>query len=110
MLSTAVFPAYDPSRTPTALSRRIVQELLRGTLRFGGVTITDALGTPTGHDETTAGTIAARAGADILLYTDSAPGELSALQSELHSGRLSLSEAQASYARILALKRRVGGG
>ena len=110
MLSTAAFPAYDPSRTPTALSRRIVQEVLRGTLRFGGVTITDALGTPTGHDETTAGTIAARAGADILLYTDAAPGELSALQSELHSGRLSLSEAQASYARILALKRRVGGG
>jgi beta-N-acetylhexosaminidase len=110
MLSTAAFPAYDPSRTPTALSRRIVQEVLRGTLRFGGVTITDALGTPTGHDETTAGTIAARAGADILLYTDAAPGELSALQSELHNGRLSLSEAQASYARILALKRRVGGG
>jgi beta-N-acetylhexosaminidase len=110
MLSTAAFPAYDPSRTPTALSRRIVGQLLRGTLHFGGVTITDALGTPTGHDEITAGTIAARAGADILLYTDSAPGELSALQTELRSGRLSLREAQASYSRILALKRRIGAG
>ena len=67
MLSTAAFPAYDPSMTPTALSRRMVQQLLRGTLHFGGVTITDALGTPTGHDERTAGAIAARAGADILL-------------------------------------------
>jgi beta-N-acetylhexosaminidase len=110
MLSTAAFPAYDPSRTPTALSRHIVQSLLRGTLRFGGVTITDALGTPTGHDEITAGAIAARAGADILLYTDSAPGELAALQSELRGGRLNLGEAQASYARIVALKQRVGTG
>jgi beta-N-acetylhexosaminidase len=107
MLSTAAFPAYDTSRTPTALSRRMVQQLLRGTLHFGGVTITDALGTPTGHDERTAGAIAARAGADILLYTDSAPGELSALQAELRSGLLSLQEAQDSYSRIVALKRRV---
>jgi beta-N-acetylhexosaminidase len=107
MLSTAAFPAYDTSRTPTALSRRMVQQLLRGTLHFGGVTITDALGTPTGHDERTAGAIAARAGADILLYTDSAPGELSALQAELRCGLLSLQEAQDSYSRIVALKRRV---
>jgi len=110
MLSTAVFPAYDPSRTPTALSRQMVQQLLRGSLQFGGVTITDALGTPTGHDERTAGAIAARAGADILVYTDSAPGELSALQAELHRGRLSLQEAQDSYSRIVALKRRVAAG
>jgi beta-N-acetylhexosaminidase len=110
MLSTAAFPAYDPSRTVTALSRRTIQTLLRGTLRFRGVTITDALGTPTGHDETTAGVLAARAGADVLLYTDSAAGELPALQAALRSGQLSVSEARASYARIVALKRRVAGG
>jgi beta-N-acetylhexosaminidase len=109
MLSTAAFPAYDRSDTPTALSRPIVQGLLRGRLRFRGVTITDALGTPTGHDETAAGVIAARAGADILLYTDSAPGELAALSSALHTGSLRRSEAQASYDRIVALKRRVAG-
>jgi beta-N-acetylhexosaminidase len=109
MLSTAGFPAYDPSGTPTALSRRIVQGLLRGKLRFKGLAITDALGTPTGHDEVTAGVIAARAGADMLLYTDSAGGELPALQVALNGGRLNRSEAIASYQRILALKRRVAG-
>jgi beta-N-acetylhexosaminidase len=109
MLSTAAFPAYDPTATPTALSRPMVQGLLRGQLRFRGVTITDALGTPTGHDETTAGVLAARAGADILLYTDSARGELSALGRALRSGRLSRPEAVASYNRIVALKRRVAG-
>ena len=90
MLSTAGFPAYDPSGTPTAFSRPIVQGLLRATAcGFDGVTITDALGTPTGHDEVTAGVLAARAGADVLLYTDSAPGELAALQRALATGALS---------------------
>ncbi|MBV9915499.1 MAG: hypothetical protein JO153_03280, partial [Solirubrobacterales bacterium] len=86
-----------------------VAGLLRTQLRFRGVTITDALGTPTGHDERTAGVLAARAGADILLYTDSAPGELAALESDLRRGRLHRADAEASYRRIVALKRRVAG-
>ena len=109
MLSTAAFPAYDRSGVVTALSRQLIQVWLRKRLSFKGVTITDALGTPTGHDERTAGVLAARAGADVLLYTDAAPGELSALQSDLAHGRLSRSEAEASYQRIVALKRRVAG-
>jgi beta-N-acetylhexosaminidase len=109
MLSTAGFPAYDPSGTPTALSRRMIQGLLRGQLRFGGVTITDSLSSPTGHDEITAGVLAARAGADVLLYTDSAPGELGSLESALRHGRLSRAEANASYTRIVLLKRAVAG-
>ncbi|HUO73987.1 MAG TPA: glycoside hydrolase family 3 N-terminal domain-containing protein [Solirubrobacteraceae bacterium] len=107
MLSTAAFPAYDPTRTPAALSRTIIQGLLRRQLKFGGVTITDALGTPTGHDEVTAGVLAARAGADILLYTDAASGELAALQTALQDGRINRTEAQASYRRIVTLKQRV---
>jgi beta-N-acetylhexosaminidase len=110
MLSTAGFPAYDSSGTPTALSRTIVQGLLRRGLGFSGVTITDGLGAPTGHDEVTAGVLAARAGADILLYTDSAPGVLGALQRALGSGSLSAAEARASYSRIVGLKRRVVSG
>ena len=109
MLSTAAFPAYDRSGTVTALSRQLVQVWLRNRLGFRGVTITDALGTPTGHDERTAGVLAARAGADVLLYTDAAPGELAALESDLSQGRLSRTEAEASYARIVALKNRVAG-
>ena len=109
MLSTAAFPAYDRSGVVTALSRQLDQVVLRHRLGFKGVTITDALGTPTGHDERTAGVLAARAGADVLLYTDGAPGELSALESDLAHGRLSRSEAEASYERIVTLKRRVAG-
>jgi len=108
LVALAAFPAYDPSGVPAALSSRIIGGLLRGQLHFAGVTITDGLGAPTGHDEITAGVLAARAGADILLYTDGAVGELSALTRAVHSGRISMSSALAAYQRIVALKRRVG--
>lgn len=108
MLSTAGFRAYDRTGTLTAFSRTIVQNVLRKQLRFGGVTITDSLtNTPIGHDPVTGGVLAARAGADVLLYTDSASGALPALQSALASGRLKRTEANAAYRRIVALKRRV---
>jgi hypothetical protein len=72
------------------------------------VTITDALATPTGHDEVTAGVLAAQAGADVLLYKDAGAGVLSALQRALRAGGISRGEAAAAYERIVALKRRIG--
>jgi beta-N-acetylhexosaminidase len=109
MVSTAGFPAYDRSGAPAAFSRPIIQGVLRRKLGFHGVAITDALGVPTGHSERTGGLLAAEAGADILLYTNSASGELGALEQALHRGKLSRSEADASYQRIVALKRRLAG-
>lgn len=109
MVSTAGFPAYDPSGTVAALSRPIIEGLLRGRLKFGGVAITDALESPTGHDEITAGVIAAEAGADVLLYTDSAPGELRALETAFQHGQITRAQATASYRRIVALKQRLAG-
>jgi beta-N-acetylhexosaminidase len=109
MVSTAGFPASDRSGVPAAFSRPIIEGVLRRKLGFHGVAITDALGVPTGHRERTGGLLAAEAGADILLYTDSASGELGALESALHRGKLRRSEAEASYQRIVALKKRVAG-
>jgi beta-N-acetylhexosaminidase len=109
MLSVAGFPAYDPSGAVAALSRPMIQGLLRGQLKFSGLTITDALGTPTGHSQLDAGVIAAEAGSDILLYTDSAPGELTALEGAFARGRIGRAAAEASYRRIVALKRKVAG-
>jgi beta-N-acetylhexosaminidase len=107
MLANAGFPAYDSSGAAAATSRRIIQGLLRGQLRFRGVTITDSPLANLASNEIVAGVRAAEAGADILLYTDSAAGALPALEGELASGRLSRAEAEASYARIVALKQRV---
>ena len=110
MLAVAGFPGYDRSGTAAALSRPIIAGVLRGRLGFRGVTITDALGSTSGHGETVAGTLAAAAGADILLFTDSAPGELGSLRAALHSGEISRQDAAASYRRIVALKRQLGAG
>lgn len=110
LVSTPGFPAYDSSGASAALSALVIENLLRGQLKFRGITITDALGTPTGHDEITAGVLAAAAGADILLYTDSAAGVLAALENALHHGTVSGPQAAASYARIVALKRRLADG
>jgi beta-N-acetylhexosaminidase len=108
MAAVAGFSAYDRSGTVAALSRPIVTGLLRGRLGFSGVVITDALGSSTGHDERTAGVLAAAAGSDILLYTDSAPGELPALRAALSRGQISRADAAASYRRIITLKRKLG--
>jgi beta-N-acetylhexosaminidase len=108
LVSTAGFPAYDGSGASAALSAPIVG-LLRHGVGFGRVAITDSLASPTGHGEIAAGVLAARAGADILLFTDSASGELAALEADLRSGRISRAAAQAAYDRILALKRHVAG-
>jgi beta-N-acetylhexosaminidase len=108
MASVAGFDAYDHSGTVAALSRPIVTGLLRGKLGFGGVVITDSLASSTGHDERTAGVLAAAAGSDILLFTDSAPGELPALRAALARGQITRADAAASYRRIIALKHKLG--
>ena len=55
-----------------------VREGLSETRRPQLVVITDALKSPTCHVEISAGVLAIEAGAEILLYTDCAPGELRA--------------------------------
>ena len=109
MVATSGYPAYDKTGTSAALSAPIIGGVLRGRLGFGGVVITDALNSPTGHDEIAGGVLAARAGADVLLYVDSGRGELTALESALAHGRITRAQAVASYTRIVALKRRLGG-
>jgi beta-N-acetylhexosaminidase len=107
VVSTAGFPAYDPTGAPAALSSPIISGLLRARLGFAGVVMTDALGVPTGHSEIDGAVLAARAGADLLLNMDSASGELAALESALRSGRIGRAQAVASYERIIALKQRL---
>ena len=107
MVAAVGFPAYDPSGSSAAVSAPIIDGLLRGRLGFTGVVITDALNSPIGHDEISGGVLAARAGADILLFVDSGSGELGALESALARGRITRAQALASYLRIVALKQRL---
>jgi beta-N-acetylhexosaminidase len=108
MLSSAVYPALDA--TPGVWSPA-VESLLRSTLGFTGVTITDALdaAAATHHRSVPAAALlAAQSGADLLLVTGSeAVGDAAfeRLRAAALEGRLPRRGLERSYARIVALKR-----
>ncbi len=105
MLSTAIYPAF--SSDPAALARPIATGELRERLGFEGVSITDALDTPAVRsfgDPAKAGVAAARAGTDLLLFTDLGAAEAAhrALVSKLRN--LDRDEFAASAQRVLDLR------
>ena len=107
MLSTAVYPALSPA--PAAFSRPIATGELRRRLGFEGVSVTDALDTAAVRafgGPARAGVAAARAGVDLLLFTDlpSAERVRRALASKLRDGSLERSEFEASAQRVLDLR------
>jgi beta-N-acetylhexosaminidase len=111
MLSTAIYPAFSPD--PAAFSRRIATGELRDRLGFEGVSITDALDTVAVRafgGPAKAGVAAARAGSDLLLFTDLAPAERvwRALVAKLREGGLDRAEFEASAQRVLDLRRELG--
>jgi beta-N-acetylhexosaminidase len=112
MVSNAAYRALDPSGLPAVLSPRIVAGLLRETLGFGGVVITDTLAAPGPAAFPDAPVRTISAGGDVLLYTtseaDAARGAAS-LVAAVRSGRLSRARLEASYARVVALKQRLAG-
>jgi beta-N-acetylhexosaminidase len=69
MMSNASYPLLDPSGRPAVFSRTIVTKLLRGSLGFDGVVVTDALDAPTPNATPHAPARAIGAGVDLLLYT-----------------------------------------
>lgn len=110
MLSTAIYPAFSPR--PAAFARSIATDELRGRLGFEGVSITDALDAASvrafgGPAE--AGIAAARAGTDLLLYTDhrEAAATQRALLRRLRAGSLSRAEFEGSVNRVLRLRLRL---
>lgn len=107
MLSTAIYPALAPD--PAAFARRIATAELRGRLGFEGVSVTDALDTVAVEDfggPAEASVAAARAGTDLLLFTDLAAAEAgaAALVAKLRAGRLLRAEFEASAQRVLDLR------
>lgn len=107
MISTAIYPAFSPD--PAAFARSIATGELRERLGFEGVSITDALDTAAVRDfgePAKAAVAAARAGTDLLLFTDLGAAESArrALVSALRSGALDRTEFEASAQRVLDLR------
>jgi beta-N-acetylhexosaminidase len=109
MVTHILNPQLDPN-LPTSLSPHVVTDLLRNSLHFQGVIISDTLwmgGVSNTYDLAQAAVMAVKAGTDLLL----GPRGLADTQSMLYglrqavtSGKISESQIDVSVTRILALK------
>jgi beta-N-acetylhexosaminidase len=113
MIASAIYPALSPK--PAAFARSIATGELRERLGFEGVSITDALGSVAVADfggPAKAGVAAARAGTDLLLFTDyrSAARAGDALLRALRSGALDRAGFEASAGRVLRLRHTLASG
>jgi beta-N-acetylhexosaminidase len=111
MLSTAIYT--DFSHRPGAFTRSIATGELRHRVGFTGVSITDALETTSAGDfggPAKVGVAAARAGADLLLYTDDDDAARAghALREKLRDGSLKRSGFEPSVNRVLSLRSSLG--
>ena len=106
MISTAIYPKLDASGKPAAFSSKIVNGLLRKTLGFEGVTVTDSLTAPAANRIPHTATRAMLAGSDLLIFgaeSASERGYSTLLGDAADSPRLRARLTQAA-ARIRALK------
>lgn len=107
MVGHAVVPNLTGG-LPASLSPATYR-LLRNTLHFQGVVMTDSLVaraiTSAGYTEASAAVTAIESGADLaLVYSGTWHAAVSAIESALSSGALPAAQAQASVTRILAAK------
>ena len=122
MTSHIMFPALDPEH-PATLSPVILGDLLRGTMGFGGVILTDSFNMQAirrAYDPLDAVVQTVQAGADMVLLAEERYGDesgdyverqvrlVAGLVRAVRQGRLPASRVDDAVARILALKARYG--
>lgn len=96
---------------PATLSQRIVTNLLRKDLGFGGLVVTDAMGMGAitkAYSQGEAGVLAVLAGCDILLFPDNVDAMYSGVLDAVRSGRIPISRINESVKKILEAKRQTG--
>jgi beta-N-acetylhexosaminidase len=111
MLSTAVYTHF--SHRPAIATKKIATGELRRRVGFNGVSVTDALETPSVDHfggPVPVGVDAAKAGTDLLLYTADADAAKAgqALQKQLKNGGLKRAKAERSVNRVLRLRADLG--
>ncbi|MFQ5779815.1 MAG: beta-N-acetylhexosaminidase [Nitrospiria bacterium] len=112
MMTAHVRYRHFDERLPASLSKRIVGELLRKTIRFEGVVVTDDLemGGITGNFSVPHAAVKAiQAGADLILVCHSPEQQTAVLEALVHAvekGTLSEARLNESLSRLLALKER----
>jgi beta-N-acetylhexosaminidase len=112
MSAHIALPGIDSGRTrPATLTPSILTGVLRDSLGFRGLTVTDALGMGgivSSYGGGEAGVLAFLAGADILLQPADPAAAIDALVAAVESGRVPMIRLDTSLRKILAIKRDLG--
>jgi beta-N-acetylhexosaminidase len=110
MAAHIVAPALGPSGLPASLSQPIVTGLLRNTLHFNGVVITDSLsaGALAGIPENQMILDAVNAGDDQLLMPAHLPADIQVVVNAVAAGTVSQARIDQSVTRILTMKAQLG--
>lgn len=112
MTTHILFPQLDDSGLPATMSRKILTDLLRGELHFGGLIISDCMqmkAIDTAFTTKTGVLTALGAGVDLCFvsHNTALAGEIAAAAVEsAKRGELDIGELDASIERILNLKKR----
>lgn len=112
MSAHIALPALEgDSTTPATLAPRIMTALLRDSLHFRGVAITDAMtmeGVGKGYGVAESSILAIKAGADILLKPSDPTAAIDAVVAAVERGEITRERIDASVKRVLELKARSG--
>jgi beta-N-acetylhexosaminidase len=111
MSAHIAFPALTGSDEPGTLSPAVLTGLLRDSLRFGGLVVTDALTMGAIVAQYGAGEATVRAflaGSDLLLMPADPDSAVEAMTAAVAAGRITRERLAASVRRVLEIKRRLG--
>lgn len=111
MSAHIALPALTGDDDPATLSAAVLTGLLRDSLHFRGLVVTDALMMGAIVAKYGAGEAAVRAflaGSDLLLMPADPAGAVAAMAAAVDSGRTSAERLDASARRVLEVKRRLG--
>ena len=112
MTAHIALPAVEgDSTTPATLAPRIITGVLRDTLRFRGVAITDAMtmeGVGKGYSVEESSVLSVKAGADIILKPSDPTKAIDAVLAAVERGEISRARIDSAARRVLELKARTG--
>jgi beta-N-acetylhexosaminidase len=117
MVGHLTHPRFSDGDRPASLSRRAIQDVLRGELGFRGLVITDDLemgAIQSRYGVEAAAVLAVAAGADLLIFANlKAPDPaiadrvLAALSQAVEQGRIPRATIEQAYRRIVAAKKKI---
>jgi len=112
MSAHIALPAIEgDTSTPATLTARVMSGLLRDSLGFRGLAITDAMtmdGVGKGYGVEESSVLAVKAGADIILKPSDVPRAIDAVVRAVESGSIPGARIEQSVRRVLELKARSG--